>query len=64
MYQLGDYKQKALGHVGKGSSRFHGVICRQGFENPEDGLNVGLHEMAHALYLSSVEKGWNLELRS
>src|SRR6185503_13734153 len=36
------------------------IDLQEGFANPEDAVNVGLHEMAHALYISSVEKGWNV----
>ncbi|HYV90987.1 MAG TPA: zinc-dependent peptidase [Chitinophagales bacterium] len=60
-YPLTDYRQKAMGHVSrKGTISLSWSDLQEGFENPEDAVNVGLHEMAHALYISSVEKGWNL----
>jgi len=60
-YALANFNHKAMGHVtGQGTISLSWSDLQKGFENPEDALNVGLHEMAHALYISSVEKGWNL----
>lgn len=60
-YQLASFDHRALGHVSdKGIISLSWSDLQEGFQNPTDGINVGLHEMAHALYLSSVEKGWNM----
>ena len=61
-YQIPDFNHKALGDVShQGIITLSWSDLKAGYQNPEDGLNVGLHEMAHALYLSSVERGWNLK---
>jgi len=61
-YQLADFDYHALGHVSEsGRISLSWADLQKGYGNPTDGLNVGLHEMAHALYLSSVQKGWNID---
>ena len=60
-YQLENYSRKAMGHVSnRGTITLAWNRLLEGYNNPSDGINVGLHEIAHALMISSTEKGWNL----
>ena len=60
-YQLASFQHLAMGHVSEdGIITLSWSNLQKGFANPADGINVGLHEMAHALYISSVRKGWNV----
>jgi MtfA peptidase len=65
-YSLANYDHKAMGDVssGNGTITLSWKNVQEGVRNTSDGLNVGLHEMAHALMISSTEKGWNMSFAS
>lgn len=63
----GVYKSPSTGILHRGETSMKGYVVlswehfMQGYENSEDKINLGLHELAHALDLSRIVKSAELQ---